>query len=111
MSPRRRVCRHDQDYTAVAAADVNKDGFTDFFFGRAGARRVFAMSDGDGALRRRVQGPPGSAGATAAQFVDYDNDGLLDLLIADAAGSAAVPQCRRPLDRRDGAREARCSGW
>ena len=34
--------------TAVAAADVNKDGFTDFFFGRIGAASVLAASDGRG---------------------------------------------------------------
>ncbi len=45
-SPRRRGLPHDQDYTAVAAADINKDGYTDFFFARAGATGVFAMSDG-----------------------------------------------------------------
>ena len=34
--------------TARAAGDVNKDGFTDFFFGRAGRPGVFALSDGRG---------------------------------------------------------------
>src|SRR5206468_2391604 len=60
--------------TSVAAADINKDDFPDFFFGRAGAPGVFALSDG----HRRFKiapAPPASADAIAAQFVDYDNDG------------------------------------
>ena len=32
--------------TSVAAGDVNKDGYTDFYFGRASERGVFALSDG-----------------------------------------------------------------
>ena len=75
----------DKDYTAVAAADVNKDGYTDFFFARAGASGVFAISDGKERFVSR-EGPPGSAGATGAQFVDYDNDGLVDLLILTKQG-------------------------
>src|SRR6185295_1058864 len=51
--------------TAVAAGDINKDGFTDFFFARRGQPGAFAMSDGK---------------ATFSMLLDYDNDGLLDLL-------------------------------
>src|SRR4029077_7270548 len=76
---------HDQDYTAAAAADINKDGYTDFFFARAGAPGVFAMSDGREHFVVR-EGPPGSTGATAAQLFDYDNDGLVDLLLVTPAG-------------------------
>ena len=85
MSPRASRLPQDQDYTAVAAADINKDGYTDFFFARAGASGVFAISDGKERFVTR-EGPAGSAGATAAQFVDYDNDGLLDLLILTKQG-------------------------
>jgi len=83
-----------QGATAVAAGDVNKDGFTDFFFGRGwcGTFTVdcplgyFAMSDGRGHFR--VAAGPSATRAEvnqitsveAAQFLDYDNDGLLDLL-------------------------------
>jgi tetratricopeptide (TPR) repeat protein len=69
----------------VAAGDVNKDGFTDFYFGRSDGRGEFALSDGRG--RFKVNAAPADAGSaarpslmTAAQFLDYDNDGLLDLL-------------------------------
>ncbi|HWP44637.1 MAG TPA: FG-GAP-like repeat-containing protein, partial [Blastocatellia bacterium] len=36
------------NFTCVAASDVNKDSFTDFFFGRADQAGLFAMSDGQG---------------------------------------------------------------
>ena len=77
--------------TSVAAADINKDDFPDFFFGRAGAPGVFALSDG----HRRFKiapAPPASADAIAAQFVDYDNDGLLDLLTWSARGPRLLRQ-------------------
>jgi tetratricopeptide (TPR) repeat protein len=65
-------------FSCVAAGDVNKDGFTDFFLG-GGRRGVFAMSDGRGHFRVKP-GPAETKNATAAQFLDYDNDGLLDLV-------------------------------
>jgi tetratricopeptide (TPR) repeat protein len=76
-------------YSAVAAGDVNKDGFTDFFFGRADMAGVFAMSDGRGRLTT-TDAPAGSAGAQAAQFLDYDNDGLLDLFVLRANGAVML---------------------
>ena len=66
-------------FTSAATGDVNKDGFTDFFFADADAPGVFALSDGAGRFRETAA-PPSTAGAKAAQFLDYDNDGLLDLL-------------------------------
>jgi Tfp pilus assembly protein PilF len=80
--------------TSVAAGDVNKDGFTDFYFGQPSLGTFgvnnppghFALSDGRGRFRV-VPGPVAGrqrllSGPTteASQFVDYDNDGLLDLL-------------------------------
>ena len=76
------VVKGGGEVTAVAVADVNKDGFPDMFFART-VRGVFAMSDGRG--RFSLSPAPTSAGA-AAQFVDYDNDGLLDLLTLSVAG-------------------------
>ena len=60
--------------TTVAAGDVNKDSFTDFYFG--GAEGFFALSNG----KERFQVTRAPAGGDAAQFLDYDNDGLLDLV-------------------------------
>jgi len=70
---------------SAAAGDFNKDDFPDFFFGRAGTAGVFAQSDGRGRFTM-IDAPPATADATAAQFLDYDNDGLLDLLIWHADG-------------------------
>ena len=72
-------------YTAVAAADVNKDGATDFFLGRTGAAGLLVMSHRP-ARFITVAAPDGTGDATAAQFVDYDNDGLLDLLVLTPPG-------------------------
>jgi hypothetical protein len=58
---------------------VNKDGFTDFYFGRIGGGGEFALSDGKG--RFKVSPAPAHPeGYVAAQFLDYDDDGLLDLV-------------------------------
>jgi tetratricopeptide (TPR) repeat protein len=70
--------------TAVAAGDVNKDGFTDFFFARADAPGTLAASTGRGTFA--LADVAGTDGVTAAQFVDLDNDGLLDLAAVTATG-------------------------
>lgn len=74
-------------FWCAAAGDVNKDGFTDFFLGvdRPG---VFAMSDGHGHFRF-VPAARETKNALAAQFLDYDNDGLLDLVVLTTRGLRA----------------------
>ena len=65
--------------TALAAADLNRDGRTDFLIGRADGPASLALSTGRD--RFRVEAAPSTlAGIVAARFVDYDNDGLVDLL-------------------------------
>jgi cytochrome c-type biogenesis protein CcmH/NrfG len=64
----------------VAAGDVNKDGFTDFYFSRAEGAGEFALSDGRGRFRVDAWPLAQSGEPAAAQFLDYDNDGLLDLV-------------------------------
>ena len=68
-------------YGAVTAGDINKDGFTDFVFARRGRPCVFALSDGKGGFVVS-DAPPETADASAVVLLDYDNDGLLDLLTA-----------------------------
>ena len=70
--------------TAVSAGDVNKDGFTDVFVSASAGSR-FELSDGTGRFRQQP-GPSGATGATAAQLLDYDNDGLLDLVTVMPGG-------------------------
>jgi tetratricopeptide (TPR) repeat protein len=65
-------------FTCAAAGDFNKDGFTDFYFGLAGELGLMAASDGKGRFKSTAAG---SESSTAAQFLDYDNDGLLDLAL------------------------------
>jgi cytochrome c-type biogenesis protein CcmH/NrfG len=74
--------------SSVAAADINKDGFTDFYFGYGERAGHFALSDGRG--RFRLTRGPGALTVepnarpshhdNASQLLDYDNDGLLDLV-------------------------------
>lgn len=72
-------------WTSAAAGDVNKDGFTDFFFGRNDGPGLFAMSDGKGRFKTSTA-PGGSEMISATQFLDYDGDGLLDCLMLSSAG-------------------------
>ena len=68
----------------AAAGDVNKDGFVDFFHAGRDAGQ-FAVSNGRGGFVVSAADRY-TAGAAAAEFVDYDNDGLLDLLAATPGG-------------------------
>jgi Flp pilus assembly protein TadD len=79
---------------AVATADVDKDGYPDFFFGREDGPGTLARSNGKGGFTRAPV--PGSAGARRALFLDYDNDGLLDLVVLTARG----PRVLRSLGGR-----------
>ena len=63
--------------TNAAAGDVNKDGFTDFYFASpTDTVGYLALSNG----KERFQLTRTEGGAIASQFIDYDNDGLLDLV-------------------------------
>jgi Tfp pilus assembly protein PilF len=69
----------------AAIGDVNKDGYPDLFFPRLTAAALMAMSDGRGRFTMSPV-PVETADARAAQFLDYDNDGLLDLFLLTARG-------------------------
>ena len=72
-------------FRCAAAGDVNKDGYVDFFLGAAGPSWL-ALSDGRGAYSV-VSAPGAAADARAAQIVDYDADGLLDLVVLTSKGA------------------------
>jgi Tfp pilus assembly protein PilF len=80
--------------SSVAVGDVNKDGFPDFYFGLFDRAGYFALSDGKGHFQTK-RGPDDfngnlnfSSGKSneASQFIDYDNDGLLDLITVVRTG-------------------------
>lgn len=84
--------------SSVAVGDVNKDGFTDFYFGRGAMSGDFAVSDGRARFQLK-RGPgelvveanaPNAKYNNASQLIDYDNDGVLDLVTAVTAGSGEV---------------------
>ena len=64
---------------------------------RIGSARPERRADGDFAPCRR---PAGAAARIAAQFVDYDNDGLLDLLTIRSRRHPALRQMAGTVDRR-----------
>ncbi len=75
------------NWTCAAAGDFNKDSFTDFFFGRSDGPGVFATSNGRGSFVLK-DAPTGTENAASAQILDYDNDGLLDLVTVNNKGLA-----------------------
>jgi len=79
----------DGELLAAAIGDINKDGYPDVFFGRRGQPGVIATSDGRGRFAMG-SAPEATSGALAAQFLDYDNDGLLDLLVITPQGPRLV---------------------
>ena len=76
-------------WTSAAAADVNKDSYADFFFGREDGVGIFALSDGRGKFKLS-DAPRVTQQTRAAQFLDYDNDGLVDLIVATPSGISVV---------------------
>jgi Tfp pilus assembly protein PilF len=85
----------DSGISATAVADVNKDGYPDFFFARPASAGTLAMSDGRGRFTLAAA-PDATANARAAQFLDYDNDGVIDLLVLTPQG----PRLLRNLGTR-----------
>lgn len=76
-------------WTCAAAADINKDSYIDFFFGREDGAGVFALSDGRGKFKIS-DASKSTQNATSAQFLDYDNDGLVDLIATTKSGLSIV---------------------
>lgn len=75
----------EEAYQSLALADLNADGRPDFFLGRAGAPGLLLASDGAASFKT-TEAPVATSGARAAQFVDYDSDGVLDLVTLGAGG-------------------------
>jgi tetratricopeptide (TPR) repeat protein len=60
---------------ALAVGDLNKDGYPDVFDGQS-----FWLSDGQARFKSSPAAKDMLTGGSAHRFVDFDNDGLLDLL-------------------------------
>ena len=80
--------------SSVAVGDLNKDGYPDFFFGDYDWPGFFALSDDKGHFHIKrgpeiLNGDPNLRSGKeieASQFIDYDNDGLLDLVTVVRTG-------------------------
>lgn len=64
--------------SALAAGDVNRDGRMDVLVARAGGPAGLALSTGRN--RFRIEPLSGMTAVMAAQLLDYDNDGLVDVM-------------------------------
>jgi thioredoxin-like negative regulator of GroEL len=77
---------------AAATGDYDNDGFLDLFTaGSGGAAPALWLNRGDGTFRRddrsaAALGRVASVHPRASRFLDYDNDGWLDLLVAGDGG-------------------------
>ena len=80
---------------AVAVGDYNNDGFLDLFLIGTGGDASLWLNKGDGTFTRdtrsaqtlaAVRAPAGAA----VRFVDYDNDGWLDLLVGGGASTSGA---------------------
>jgi len=70
----------------AAAADFDNDGWTDLFVASTGTNRLY-RNNGDGAFRDVTATAgltkPGNTLSVQGAFLDYDNDGLLDLVVSN----------------------------
>lgn len=71
----------------VGAGDLNKDNFIDFYLPNPDGKDALYLSNGRGGFVKKEVA--GNEVSLAAQFADYDNDGLLDLITRTARGVTA----------------------
>ncbi|MGH9836818.1 MAG: FG-GAP-like repeat-containing protein [Blastocatellia bacterium] len=68
----------------AGAGDLNKDNFVDFYLPSPDDKDALFLSDGRGGFAK--QEIAGNEVCLAAQFADYDNDGLLDVIKRTSRG-------------------------
>ncbi len=87
MTKRAGLAGENLDYSlGVAIGDYDNDGNEDIFVCNAG-RNVLYHNNGDGTFtdvtaQSGIEKPPNTMSVAAAWF-DYDNDGLLDLIVSN----------------------------
>ncbi len=78
-------------FLGVTAGDYNKDGRSDFFIARGEASGLLYESQSDGRFIRKPISGSRMTGAKSftwmGQFIDYDNDGYLDLFLINGGTS------------------------
>src|SRR3954447_4910179 len=94
----------------VAAADYDNDGWTDLFLCNAG-RNALYHNNGDGTFTDVTAGSgldvkPENLLSVGAAWFDYDNDGLLDLLVTNYTNWSPDKDKRGQMDER---RDEYCS--
>ena len=72
-------------WSSAAAGDVNKDGYTDFSWQSGWA---WSLCHSDGKEKFKTVRLPARKGRGLMQFLDYDNDGLLDTMMVTARACA-----------------------
>ncbi|MFN7939946.1 MAG: CRTAC1 family protein [Bryobacteraceae bacterium] len=68
--------------TGVAAADFDNDGWTDLFVAGIGSNRLY-RNNADGTFRAVTLNTPPNTLSVQGAFLDYDNDGRLDLVVSN----------------------------
>lgn len=94
------------DYNfGVAAGDYDNDGYEDLFLCALG-RNTLYHNNGDGTfsdvtVASGIGGKPDHTISVAAAWFDYDNDGLLDLIVSDYTIWSPTSDYRCTMDSKD----------
>lgn len=80
------------DLNGVSVADLNNDGRIDFAISNGGANGAVAvlLGNGDGTFQPAISSPTNSSYATNSAIADLNDDGNLDLTVANNANRGGV---------------------